>query len=310
MVKANSLLYSIYICLIVAVLCSGMLYMSGLYTQLNNYYMSRQDLYVYNESLVNFALSHTDEPSAVPDIDDSGVQSFYKVKRHGVIPVVTAGTVMGNDTVVSCHLVGCGRKDNTALYIPDKGVKSAYSGVVHFFGDVYVPGAYLNSAIVVKEPGKLTNDGLMNKSEYMLPKPLDAVIDGASGITVVHKELVEVLKEGSVTNSFRSEPVEINVQGGLSGISIRGNVIITSADSLVVSSTAHLEDVIIIAPKVSFEAGFSGSVQVFANKSITVGSGARLEYPSVLYINSADASARTSLIVKEKAEIYLSLIHI
>ena len=285
MIKANSLLYSIYICLIVAVLCSGMLYMSGLYTQLNNYYMSRQDLYMYNESLVNFALSHMDEPGAVPDTDDSGVQSFYKVKHHGIIPVVTAGTVMGNDTVLSCHMVGCGYKDKTALYVPDKGIKSAYSGVVHFFGNIYVPDAYLNTAIVVKEPAKLTKDGLMDKSGYMLPKPLDVIVNGAAGSTGVHKELANILKGDSIRNSFSNEPIEINARGRLSGITITGNVIITSADSLAVSSTAHLEDVIIIAPKVSFEKGFKGSVQVFANRSITVGSGARLEYPSVLYLS-------------------------
>ncbi|MFP9119337.1 hypothetical protein ACLI08_16230 [Flavobacterium sp. RNTU_13] len=303
MVRANSLLYSIYVCLVVAVLCSGMLYMSGLYTQLNSYYMSRQDLYVYNESLVNFAINHLEDKDILPDADESGVQYYYNVKQYGAFPVVTAGTFMGNDTVVSSHLVGCGHKDNTALYIPERGLKTGYSGKVGFLGDVYVPDAYLTAALVVNTPASLNFNGVIKESEASLPKPIKSIGGVNRGDGVAAKNIYNVLKEGRLSNSFRNNPLYVSVSSRLSEVTVKGNVIISSPDSLSVSSSAHLEDVIIIAPKVSFEEGFEGSVQVFADYSITLGANAKLLYPSFLCINS-DTEAITNIKLNPSSEIY------
>ena len=58
MIKANSLLYAIYICLLISMICCGLLFYFNLYGQLNQYYRLQEDLFIENQSVVNYALGN------------------------------------------------------------------------------------------------------------------------------------------------------------------------------------------------------------------------------------------------------------
>jgi hypothetical protein len=58
MVRAHSLLYAIYISLIVSIICGALLYFANLYGQLNLYYNLQEELYLQNQSVVNYALGN------------------------------------------------------------------------------------------------------------------------------------------------------------------------------------------------------------------------------------------------------------
>ena len=87
---------------------------------------------------------------------------------------------------------------------------------------------------------------------------------------------------------------------------LSGNVIIHSFDSIFVRSTAHLNNVILIAPKIRFESGFKGSVQAIAHKQLIVEKNVFLQYPSVLVLNELETSinSKKSLIqINEKSKV-------
>ncbi len=68
----------------------------------------------------------------------------------------------------------------------------------------------------------------------------------------------------------------------LEEISLRGNIIIVAQSSIIIRSSADLEDVLLFAPKITFEPGFVGQVQAFASDQMLVGEGSYFGYPSVL----------------------------
>lgn len=65
---------------------------------------------------------------------------------------------------------------------------------------------------------------------------------------------------------------------------LQGNCIIKSASSIVVSATAVLDDVLLIAPKIRFLSEFNGVVQAVATKEIVVAKNVKLKYPSSLVV--------------------------
>ena len=66
--------------------------------------------------------------------------------------------------------------------------------------------------------------------------------------------------------------------------SLQGNQIIHSAMRIRITARAVLQDVIVMAPEIDIEKGFRGSLQCFATRSIVVGEGSVLRYPSALVL--------------------------
>ena len=140
MVKAHSLLYAVYVCLLVALLCGGLLLLSNLYNQLNIYYVSHESLYISNQSTVNYALGNglvLDEE--VLTEKETGIQSQFSVKNHGLLPLLLTQSFVKNDTVSSVHFIGQKVANaNTAFYMANFTQPLSVSGEVTIKGDVFL----------------------------------------------------------------------------------------------------------------------------------------------------------------------------
>jgi hypothetical protein len=81
--------------------------------------------------------------------------------------------------------------------------------------------------------------------------------------------------------------------------SIMGGVVILSLIKIRVTSSAKLEDVILIAPFIDIDKGFEGTLQCFATRQITVGSDSKLHYPSSLTLIGGENDS--SIVVQRNA---------
>ena len=88
-----------------AILCGGLLVLANLYNQLNLYYVTHESLYINNQSTVNYALGNnlTLEEELV---EESGIQSHFSVKKHGLLSLLLTQSVIQNDTVSSAYFIG------------------------------------------------------------------------------------------------------------------------------------------------------------------------------------------------------------
>ncbi|MEZ0131020.1 hypothetical protein AB9T88_15125, partial [Flavobacterium sp. LBUM151] len=110
---------------------------------------------------------------------------------------------------------------------------------------------------------------------------------------------IEKPKDSLFFNSFFNTTKEIQVKSTLSNMIFKGNFILRSEDSIRVKRNMVLEDVILIAPKITFEEGFKGTVQAFATKGIELEEKVVLNYPSVLCVYNESLNESKIKIKKE-----------
>lgn len=297
MLKANSLLYAVYICLLVAIICGALLFYASLYNQLNLFYSLREELYIDNQSVVNYALGNDLVSESELFDEESGIASTIETKQYGLFKILVVNSILKSDTITSTHLVGNYQSDQTALYLSNFSKPLSFIGDVTLKGDLKLPSVFISEKYLNNVPNKLIKSGKIEKSERDLPKLNAAFKENfkETDHTKIKLSEMELLNDSIYYHSFAQAPIEIQLTNTtLENIIIKGNFVLHAKDSLVIKKSAILENVIIKAPKVTFEEEFKGSVQVFARLRIDVGKKAQLEYPSVLCLYNPS---------KEKSEI-------
>ncbi|MCO6147923.1 hypothetical protein [Flavobacterium sp. NRK1] len=307
MVKAHSLIYAIYVCLIVSLLCGALLYIANMYNQLNIYYTTHEELYIQNQSLVNYALANTDKTSIETE-DEQTVGSAYELKPYGLLTLLQAKSFIANDTVTSVHFAAAKTNDNTCVFLTNLDRPLTYSGDVKLIGDKQLPSDFINAIHIDNKPNKLENRGKITASANSMPDISESIKKSfaqLNGLKVLLKELPQ--NKGVYYNSFLNPTLEINLEDPSLNTSLKGNIIIRSKDSIVVKSNANLNDVILIAPKIIFEDNFKGTLQAFATRKINVGTNVELGYPSSLCLSNTTLE-KSSIVIKNNSKIYGAIV--
>lgn len=301
MIKAHSLLYAIYVCLIVSIICGALLYFSNLYNQLNLYYNLQEELYIQNHSIVNFALGNKTVPTEIKKDENTGIEGDYKTKPYGLLALVLAKSYILNDTVSSVHFVGAHSKDKTAIYLTNFSKSLFYSGKVKLIGDIIIPSIFIETAYINNNKNELIANGEKNLSSIKLPDLNPDFLEIFKRIPSDKTKLSAIEKpmDSLYYNSFFNRTKEIQVKSSLGNIIFKGNFVLRSDDSIRVKKSAVLEDVILIAPKITFEEGFRGTLQAFATKGIELEEKVTLNYPSVICVYNETSEISKIKIKKE-----------
>ncbi len=307
MIKANSLLYAIYICLIVSIICGALLYFANLYNQLNLYYNLQEELYIQNQSLVNYALGNKLAQEELQPEENSAIVGNYSVKQYGLLTLLVAQSSIRNDTVTSTHFVGNFDKDNTAIYLSNFSKSLSYSGNVKLVGNLQLPSSYIETSYINNQLNELKNQGETTISEIKLPKinPNFKNVFEMTKAKQTNLDELEKINDSIYFNSFKNDTKEIYFPNStISNKIFKGNFILSSKDSLRVQKSAILEDVILIAPKITIEEGFKGNIQVFATKGIELEQKVTLYYPSIVCVYNECKNDQTAKIkIKKECKI-------
>ncbi len=277
MVKANSLLYAVYICLIVALLCGALIYIASLYGRLNLFYNSYENLYIHNQSYLNYALS---SPQALP-ADEDGIEDNTIIEPYGLLKLMTAKSYTATDTVTSVHFAGITQKPELALYISNSGFPLHYSGIVTIAGKKLLPKTYLSTTYIDNKPNRLVANGDISISGSQLPPLPENFLKGFFPEKFSTIPAARLQTDSLNFNSFEKPVQKIKCSGTLQNLRIRGNIMLEATDSLHIAQSCKLEDVLIVGPKVIFEKGFHGAVQVKAG-SVVLEEQVVLGYPSAI----------------------------
>lgn len=301
MVKAHSLLYAIYICLIVSIICGALLYFANLYSQLNLHYNLQEEMYIHNQSVVNFALGSKMNQEEFPKDENSGIQGNYQAKKYGLLTLLLAKSTLRNDTVTSAHIAGAFSSGKTAVYLANFTKSLSTSGIVKLIGDIQLPSAYIETAYINNKANRLDIQGKNTLSTIHLPEINPSFKEIFKGIDAERTEIaaIEKPKDSLFYNSFHNTTKEVYVNTTLSQVIFKGNFILRNKDSIRVKKNTVLEDVILMAPKITFEEGFKGTVQAFATTGIELEQKVTLNYPSVVCIYNGTNTPSLLKIKKE-----------
>lgn len=304
MIKAHSLLYAIYVCLIVSIICGALLYFSNLYNQLNLYYNLQEELYIQNQSVLNFALGNKTVPAEIEKDENSGIEGSYETKPYGLLSLVLAQSHVSNDTVSSVHFVGAQNLDKNAIYLTNLSKSLFYSGKVKLVGNNQLPSTFIETSYINNNLNQLIAEGKNTVSEPQLPEINPDFKKIFQGLKSEKTKLsdVEKPKDSLFYNSFFNITKEISIKSSLTNSIFKGNFILRSEDSIRVKRNTVLEDVILIAPKITFEEGFTGTVQAFATKGIELEEKVILKYPSVICVFN-DSANESKIKIKKECQI-------
>lgn len=298
-VKGNSLIYSLFVMLVVTIISSSLI----LYAYLNN----RSLLNVFHkEEVMNYVTSGVNLLLDNAYLKGGGVEenrSLFGIEgdhvtlqkyRWGMYTLIHSEKNWHDYHYSKTALTGAhiSPENRVALYLSDKEKPLSLCGRSRLKGKVLLPKAGLKTATIEGEmftgegpdPTKTgrskkdlpINAGLFNELSFdnLKQKYLDNKINSIN----------PKINEDTLENKFTNKAIVMYGESpmNLSNTNARGHVVFFSETSITVNSSCYLEDVLLIAPSIFIGPGFKGSIQAFARDTIAVFENVTLEYPSVL----------------------------
>lgn len=312
MIKAGSLYYAIMICVLVGICCASIMLISH-YSRMHALILqTHMEILNTNNSAMNYFLGKVDRleiSDEKVDLFENGIVSEGNVAHWGFYKILEVRSVFKNDTITGYGLLGKKNDLESALYLVDNDKPLQMVGKAKIKGDVYLPKKGIKKGYITSQSFSSSTflEGNKLRSGNKLPN-INNVFLGQDTVGLERKQVSE-LKNGQVLyNSFGSETLHVLVDTPfLANQTIFGNVIISSMDSLFIRENNRLEDVLIVAPIVIFEKGFTGSLQVAGTEKVELQEDVILKYPSGVYMAGENAGKR-SVILNEDSKLLGSIV--
>jgi len=289
-VKSSAMFYALFLLSIVSIVIAGLFQLSSLNQQLE-FKLELESILVNNsKSGLVYAKAYFQELPSNQEttirLFDKGIDSVVISKRNwGGYQIIESKAVHNSNSFTKVVLVGS--QDETQLsnlYLADQGRPLSLCGKTRLEGSCLLPKSGIKRAYISGQNYQGTDliYGSKHDSKKQLPKINDELIlnlNLSSGQKQEWNNDIEDLKvpfDSIGIHLFSNNPIYINSQ------TLKGQIVVESADSIVVSSNSVLADVILKSPKIIIEENFRGSFQCLANQNISIEKNVVLEYPSVL----------------------------
>lgn len=284
---------ALYIAMMVGIIIGILLTMFILLARYNNYNVTA---FAQNSQLqynLKSAFQIARSSYFTPEKNDRWIKNSFnddsiKVKRAywGAYLLVTAQTKNRHHAISQSALFGSSMSRDTGLVVSDNGRPIGLSGSVIFKANCYLPSAGIKPAFIEGQSymGGSQNAAFIKKASLQMPvineKFKKAIYDQQKNL-VSNNDSIIGLGINSFERSFSRATVLIEMQSNkMINYHLKGNIKIICNSELVMDSSCHLDDVLVIAHKVRFKQGFKGSVHVIASDSIIAEKRSVFEYPS------------------------------
>ena len=297
--KAGLLPFTIAISLIISIICGAMIMVLYYYNLVHLMYKNDSRLINNLESAREYILasgvSNYPEGEIVSvDLFGSGQDSVQILrKRWGCFNLFETYAITGKQMKSEIFLSGKSSLElpETVLFLADNNqIGLTLIGITQVNGNAYLPSrgvkpGYLNHQTFL---GRTLINGEIETSTAELPVSVsDAFLSYYQSLRNISNEIdildETVLKQSELFNRFSSLPLYIFSEFPIVITNkIAENIIVSSKVSVEITSSAQLDNIIIAAPNIKINTGFSGNAQVFAWESIQVEDNVNLLYPSAL----------------------------
>ena len=261
---------------------SGFYYSKYRYQKQQQEHLSSASLLYYNDSTHVEALDK--EGGYILYDDDEKSKVYYQVKQWGLYQCLTISSY--DKSRHSIRFIGKAEESHhrAALWICDKDRSLAIAGNTTIEGLTYISKNGINYIKMVSIPftGEMIPESNIHLSNRILPAIDSSCIDYVT-------QLRDTDMSSSFSNisteyvNFAGETIHIAVPSIMGNFVARGNVVLHGED-VIISSETKLNDIILLARKVTIESGFEGSLQIFASDTVIIDKGVRLRYPSGAYL--------------------------
>lgn len=287
-IQAGALQFVLFIGAVVAVL----LFSFVLITHIHHFFDQKTEAQmVVIKSAENKLLKQLNTPTALATPSDSlGIEVVLETQPWGVFEILKSEAKKDKFKFSKLGMVANGIAEPFALWLKDNKRPLVIAGTTEIEGTSYLPERGVKRGNIGGNGfygSKLIN-GEIRPSEEELPSLEKEVLQHLQDLQSlkVEKGKPEAFKKGmKLRHSFKESTKFIygdNIQ--LEQEELVGNIIIHAEGAITVEPTAHLRDVILIAPVVEIRSGVQGNFQVLASDRILVEDKVQLNYPSALVV--------------------------
>lgn len=264
---------------------------------------------------INFALS---QPEVYYDSLNLNGPSYINIKKSpwGVYNTISVkGCYKGllkSKTVLTSQIVS--RKELPVLIVKNARNVVSITGKTDIIGNIFTPKGYLERAYIENKTyinKKISNGKVFKSSSYkpnfdakLFENRFNNLYKNSNNESTISR----FPNSDSLNVSFydETETIYSNKEIILNNIAITGNIIIKSDSLVVIRNSCKIQNAIILAPIITVESGFKGSVQLIASDSIVLDKNVELTFPSsiVLY----QSKIRTpSITLNNNCKVYGSI---
>ena len=302
MLKAGALIYAIFISFLIALTSSSVIFLSFANRSQTDRSFASDRLITNAESGMQLLMSKQNlVPNDIPktmDLYGKGMDSVRLEKKSwGLFDIGLSDAFFRGTKVEKIALIGssANKEDSLSLYLTDMDKPLSLCGETVIKGNCYIPKAGFKRAYIEGKNflGAEYTKGRVLHSEKTLPaldKDLLKRIQSLGEKTFTPADSVVdirfLLAHDSTSRSF-SKPTYYYVAKGplvLDNKVLQGNLVVLSSRQITIKANCQISGILVYAPKIIIEEGFSGNLQAFASDSMSIGKKCVLTYPSVLGI--------------------------
>lgn len=289
MLQARALFYAIIVSLLISVVSAALVSLAYLQRlqQTDQFEQNRlinninSGLALIKGQAINIPSTKIDLYGFQEDFIELGKKTWglYDI---GFVRAISSTTILPDTIAKICFL---GTDFNTslssALLLTDHSTELALAGNTVLKGQALIPNGRIRiGASNFPYTGTEIPYGEQKDSPRHLPK--------------VDEARMEILYQQFNRRQFNAVPRQLEqsfmdsllIFGGrfvdLDKHNLKGHIVIVAEDSIRVSATCQLENILLFAPKIIIADHFEGQIQAFASKELQVGKSCHLSYPSVL----------------------------
>lgn len=312
-IKAGALQFVLFIGAIVAVLLMSFVLISYTHT----FFGKKTNLTVAVIQQADFGLRYALQNDLreghvleIPSEEHPRISTSVRKEYWGLFEKYTATAEHRKIVFTKTALVANGiKKGLPAIYLTDRQRPLIIAGNAKITGDAYLPAQGIRMGNI--SGNSYRSDRLVygreNVSSSVIPKLNEANLAHLGGFFKNYlnsRKTVALRRNMELKNSFETETkYVIDRTIRLENISLTGNIIVTASEKIIVEPSALLRDIILIAPEIIIKNKVKGSFQALAKKSIAVGKGCELFYPSALMVN--DGRKETGQVKTTEAKLFI-----
>lgn len=288
MIRASAISYAIVFALFVGLLASGIFFIFSAQKRIELVHTTHEHLLLDSYHGIQLGMYRVKVNDSLHYLHPSGDTSLIRKSLWGSYYLITAHTFKNQFSYSRSALVGSEFERSVPALVLRSG-----SGGLRIAGDSFLEGA-------VYVPEKRVEIAYIGGKNYNQKQLVNGEINEVKEVKInLSKDFENVATESFTGNlipkrfDFRDTAVSFLTEGtyyqSLEAIQLhgklKGKIILQSFDSVVVYPEAQLTNIILIAPKIYFKQGFSGTLQAFATEKIVLEEAVRLNYPSTLILN-------------------------
>lgn len=293
-VKAQAMHFAVLVAAIIALLLSAFLLMTHTHRffQIKSENLIKQ-IDTTNSILLNF-INNVGSAQDTLIVDNNQFLFKKHISYFGAWKKVYVSSKMYNKTVEKLAFYGGEYTDQSPnLYLKNTNSPLIVVGDAKIEGNNYFPKEGIRAGIIAGNyyQGRNLYLGKAKVSAESLPELandwLQYIKELQGNQWLSDKELVSLENEVEIKQSFYKKtkiiyspfPIDLNEH------QLYGNIIIKSDSRVRIGRRAKLTDVLLIAPEISIDSNFEGSLQAVASKKISIGKKVHLKYPSSLIMD-------------------------